>query len=268
MTYIIKPNKECDYCEIKETNVKFSKCSMCKCTYYCSKECQKKDWSMHKKICGNRKDNDTIRECIELIFGHGVYYFTTLLINTYNILDLRKLFDTYPNSYQKTKNVLDKASKLEGIKFRNKPKEYVLEVFAEQAIVHDSYVKIMKEDVGLVHTPSTYEKWKEGINNFNIIDKITRMDKTYIKRGKVILSIENGILINERNKEINDIIDRINKEYRDKFVNIIKYIEENKKQESIVIDKAILCIPDSYIEYHCIIDEVCEYMDISAEVII
>lgn len=26
-------------------------CSGCKVTYYCSRECQKKDWSMHKREC-------------------------------------------------------------------------------------------------------------------------------------------------------------------------------------------------------------------------
>ena len=27
------------------------KCSRCKDVYYCSKECQKKDWKLHKIIC-------------------------------------------------------------------------------------------------------------------------------------------------------------------------------------------------------------------------
>lgn len=30
---------------------KMKKCTQCKCTYYCSKECQIQDWKKHKKRC-------------------------------------------------------------------------------------------------------------------------------------------------------------------------------------------------------------------------
>lgn len=39
----------CNFCKKKET--KLSKCSRCKCTLYCSGECQKSDWITHKSLC-------------------------------------------------------------------------------------------------------------------------------------------------------------------------------------------------------------------------
>lgn len=39
---------ECDCC--KAANAE-QRCSKCKCAYYCSRECQKKDWPQHKRIC-------------------------------------------------------------------------------------------------------------------------------------------------------------------------------------------------------------------------
>lgn len=40
----------CGYCD-KEKKNKLKKCSRCKVYYYCSKECQKKDWPRHKLQC-------------------------------------------------------------------------------------------------------------------------------------------------------------------------------------------------------------------------
>jgi len=38
----------CDYCNRDHADLK---CSRCKCVYYCSQTCQKKDWKEHKKPC-------------------------------------------------------------------------------------------------------------------------------------------------------------------------------------------------------------------------
>jgi len=48
--------KSCSGCVKLEDRgaAKFSFCSNCKIFYYCSKECQIKDWSHHKKICAQK----------------------------------------------------------------------------------------------------------------------------------------------------------------------------------------------------------------------
>ncbi len=35
-----------------QDNAKFKKCSKCKLTYYCSIDCQRRDWPLHKNECG------------------------------------------------------------------------------------------------------------------------------------------------------------------------------------------------------------------------
>ncbi len=47
--------ERCRVCRKESSNIK--KCSKCKCAYYCSTNCQKKDWSIHKKNC--TKDDRT-----------------------------------------------------------------------------------------------------------------------------------------------------------------------------------------------------------------
>ena len=36
--------------------VEYKKCSRCKTTYYCSKECQVGDWKIHKRKCNKKKE--------------------------------------------------------------------------------------------------------------------------------------------------------------------------------------------------------------------
>ena len=45
-----KAYKACGECN--EVHDHMKKCDSCKCIYYCSRECQVKDWKQHKKFCG------------------------------------------------------------------------------------------------------------------------------------------------------------------------------------------------------------------------
>ena len=42
---------KCSGCHISEKSNKILRCSLCKSTYYCSKDCQINNWDEHKKLC-------------------------------------------------------------------------------------------------------------------------------------------------------------------------------------------------------------------------
>jgi hypothetical protein len=43
--------KICLHCKKLEIDSKFSKCGGCQIAFYCSKECQRSNWMIHKKLC-------------------------------------------------------------------------------------------------------------------------------------------------------------------------------------------------------------------------
>jgi hypothetical protein len=47
----------CAQCGFNLTSTSGKKCSRCNTAYYCSRECQKKHWKMHKKECTPCKEN-------------------------------------------------------------------------------------------------------------------------------------------------------------------------------------------------------------------
>lgn len=57
----------CSYCRVRSPDLK--KCGRCKCLYYCSRECQKKDWSKHKTNCYTEETgvDVKVRELEEII---------------------------------------------------------------------------------------------------------------------------------------------------------------------------------------------------------
>ena len=46
-------NSQCK--KVEDTLGDYSSCSACKSVFYCSRECQKGDWKMHKKVCQSLK---------------------------------------------------------------------------------------------------------------------------------------------------------------------------------------------------------------------
>jgi hypothetical protein len=58
--------KVCSQCDKKRTaEMHFYKCSNCKFVYYCSRECQEKQWKSHKIVCDYFKS-------IALLFAHEI----------------------------------------------------------------------------------------------------------------------------------------------------------------------------------------------------
>ena len=51
---VIPKSAKCSNCKGREQ--KMMACGQCKQAFYCSKECQKKDWKQHKKSCAPRKE--------------------------------------------------------------------------------------------------------------------------------------------------------------------------------------------------------------------
>jgi hypothetical protein len=43
---------QCNSCGLPSEKSKLLLCSRCKRLYYCDKECQKRDWKKHKRVCG------------------------------------------------------------------------------------------------------------------------------------------------------------------------------------------------------------------------
>ncbi|KAH8175800.1 MYND finger domain-containing protein [Sarocladium implicatum] len=44
----------CASCTKSDTEAGLKRCAKCQTTYYCSRDCQKADWKVHKKICGKQ----------------------------------------------------------------------------------------------------------------------------------------------------------------------------------------------------------------------
>jgi hypothetical protein len=129
----------CSYCKKGE---KLKKCSRCKSSYYCSNECQLKDWGNHKKYCGNFEYNkENIKMCKNIwkfIFNYGVMDMCQYLtIRTYlenSSLDLIvekdwKIDKKLPN-YKIMENLVDM------IKYDNADEIYGFRIKNQSNVIH------------------------------------------------------------------------------------------------------------------------------------
>jgi len=55
----------CANCETQKPKAELRKCSQCKTVSYCNQDCQKADWSQHRKICSAACRSPTRRETFE-----------------------------------------------------------------------------------------------------------------------------------------------------------------------------------------------------------
>ena len=57
--YLMSKEKHfCNYCNISNEKKSLLKCSGCNIYYYCSIDCQRKDWIKHKIICKSKNKNN------------------------------------------------------------------------------------------------------------------------------------------------------------------------------------------------------------------
>ena len=47
----LEKHHKCDWYQCSKILTSLNACSGCKCVYYCSKKCQKRDWKQHKMKC-------------------------------------------------------------------------------------------------------------------------------------------------------------------------------------------------------------------------
>jgi hypothetical protein len=63
--------KTCQTCHKRDA--KMNKCSLCRSTYYCSPDCQRKDWNAHKETCDPVNALDS--RCVRKITSNEEYRF-------------------------------------------------------------------------------------------------------------------------------------------------------------------------------------------------
>eukprot|EP00808_Paulinella_micropora_P017664 g41150.t1 len=61
-----RKDRKCNSCS-KQTSWEKSRCSRCKRAFYCSVECQRRDWPVHKSVCvppkpKSKKPGETLKE--------------------------------------------------------------------------------------------------------------------------------------------------------------------------------------------------------------
>lgn len=81
---------KCEYCNEKRKSLK--KCSLCRDTHYCSLNCQKSDWILHKHICKkNEKLKISIDSKVDIQFSSSVLLCGGLLSLTEEYLIVRDI---------------------------------------------------------------------------------------------------------------------------------------------------------------------------------
>jgi hypothetical protein len=109
----------CNVCQKSST----TKCSKCHQTYYCSKECQKKDWKIHKKSCGkndvavpNIVSNSLIPGMTEALTDMMFHMDIGAPLENWNVPDFGKEYATkYPHESDRIKFLNSARSSLKAL---------------------------------------------------------------------------------------------------------------------------------------------------------
>ena len=238
------PPKEniCDSCD--KGNCKL-KCGLRCGTYYCDKECQKKDWYKHKPLCKSELAKRSLNSAIldNLADDHGVY---VLVGNNYRIFvieDFQKYTANRGSMIEETNRLLLSGEKM--IK-KGLIKKRLVTNFV------DNVIKI-KNNYGLSFTPSSFEKWKDGVIRFNILDVVPQIRSGYLKLKNDVLMIKEG-KIEGSLEEIANVSSIINQRFVRTFDEVFEYIENNPNNVYNIDVLEFLPHTGIYAQYHFIYD--------------
>src|SRR6266496_4189073 len=161
----VDKEKSCINCSIK--NVSLGRCRICKCTYYCGINCQKRDWKIDKEIWKKLKDINTYNILFNSLIINGVPFFKLTKHSYFEIPDIVKIIKSGTLILDECTKMINIAnsmglSKRDGMAINKVPKFFN---------IYESYVKKIKK-LGLEYTESKIEEWKENILNFNILNEI------------------------------------------------------------------------------------------------
>jgi hypothetical protein len=265
---IIPHQRICEYCLKSEPeNERYSKCGKCKTARYCSVECQKHDWKVHKKICSVVGSFYDIETLFIIFLDKGVYYFTTEYINEYQILNFLNFFSTYADSMNLTESISKKftnAKKIEQGVHSIKNKVLVksaLDIFGSLpkyylTMEKDYHIRLLQKGTGPLYRIGAYDDWKNKIINFDIKAIISKLKDTYYKKGSIFLPIKDGVIQSELpGEKIDQILAEAVKSYVDLFTDIFAYIEKYDRQGYVCIDTIYYADSNNYYIYHYINDE-------------
>lgn len=238
-------DKFCFSCTKRSKNL--LKCAKCKNVYYCNRDCQVKDWKSHKEICGKEATINLFDQIFNELIRYGVYYYTLSGYNKYvidyNVYRLN-IFKIEEETKYMEDNFGDKIlrARLSG---NTGEMSKIMNIF-------NNYNKKMSK-MGITQYNSSIAEWKRDILNFNILEKISNINKNYIKVDNSIIWIESGRLVNPNDEEK---LMKLNKEYIDTFSDVFDHLR-NYRNNTIAIDTLIYQGKENetYCIYHIIHDE-------------
>lgn len=178
---------------------KLSTCSKCKVIFYCSIDCQKKDWKFHKKFCNNDKLPLIIRN-VNSIFGYGVFanrnYKIGDIICTYGKTDSDVENNAYKFWISKNVHIMTIKNQYHATEIAQHINDYARPIFPFIEDIHNI------KNFRYYHRYDIFKKYKiiskRNANVCNIkksklimvkaIKSIKKGDQLYISRGRYFWS--------------------------------------------------------------------------------
>lgn len=213
---------------VKKTDIPLLKCAKCKCTYYCNRDCQLKDWKNHKVLCKKLHDINYLNYFYSVIVKKGVPIFTLgnyskFVITNYSVF--RKNIIKITDEYVKINDELFDKNGIKSVSLIKAGKP--INMFS-------SYIKKVKK-MGLTYESYQLDEWKNDIINFDIrnnLSKITKKNCIIVDNYPVW--VENGKLLNPADDEK---LIGLNNDYISSFKDVFEYIQTYS--DKITIDTLI-----------------------------